>query len=198
MQRTLSIPKQFERLCLLAHFDRFKINALSLADLTDHPKAPQLHSQAGMDFSRLPLGHWTPDRPTHRDLKFSVLLPFLPPVPHALLTNVDFGGPGALLLKSLTMLTFYMTQAPRPFIGLEIFYSDGESTLFGSNRGCGISFPINGPMGERINEVRVLDERNELGVIAQEVGLGGIQVSAQHIPPTSVIAADRYPDLHQL
>lgn len=33
-QRTISIPKQFEQLCLFAHLERLKINGLSLGDMS--------------------------------------------------------------------------------------------------------------------------------------------------------------------
>lgn len=137
---------------------------------------------------------WTPHPPRHEDLIISTLLPSQPPRAFEPLINIDFGGPRGLLLGSLTRLAFHMASSPYPLIGIEIFYSDGKSVLFGSNSGCEISFFVNGSNGERINQVGILED-NQRHYSA--IGLGGLQVFL-HIPQASVCDANFDPGFNQL
>lgn len=94
------------------------------------------------------------------------------------LANIDFGGPRGLLLGSLTSLAFHMTSDPDPILGIEISHSDGGSVLFGSSGGCRVSFFVDGPKGERVNQIGILEDRpREHGQTCwATIGLGGLQV----------------------
>lgn len=106
-------------------------------------------------------------------MAISTPLPSQPPRAFEPLTNIDFGGPRGQLLGSLTRLTFHMTSTPHPIMGIEIFYSDGRSVLFGSNGGCAISCCIDGSKGDHINRVGILENDRIRRSITD---LGGLQV----------------------
>jgi hypothetical protein len=76
------------------------------------------------------------------------------------LCNMDFGGPGGSLLRSLTRLVFRMEYAT-PFVGLECHYRDQPIRVFGdtSPTACELSFLVNGTAGERINCVDLMVRR---------------------------------------
>lgn len=140
-QGILSIPERLDWYCLLAGLDCFKIVSLGLGKLTGHAGASvKFPSQGVMDSSCVQSHLWTPHPPRHEDLIISTLLPSQPSRAFEPRINIDFGGSRGLLLGSLTRLAFHMASSPYPLIGIEIFYSDGKSVLFGSNSGCEISF----------------------------------------------------------
>ena len=97
-------------------------------------------SQGVMDSSGVQSHLWTLHPPRQEDRTISALLPSQPSRAFEPRINIDFGGSRGLLLGSLTRLVFHMASSPYPLIGIEIFYSDGKSVLFGSNSGCEISF----------------------------------------------------------
>jgi hypothetical protein len=170
----LSIPETLNRSCLLVGLDCFKIVSLGLGKLTGHVAAPVKSPSQDVQ-SQL----WIPHAPGHEHLAISTILPFQPSRAFEPRINIDFGGSRGLLLGSLTRLVFHMTSSPYPLIGIEIFYSDEKSVLFGSNGGCEISLFVDGSNGERINQVGIL-EVNHYSVM----GLGGLQVFL-HTPQAS-------------
>lgn len=181
---TLSIPERLNRYYLLAGLDRFKIVSLGLGELTSHRGASlKLPSQGAMDSPRVQSHLWTPHPPRHEGVRISSLLPSQPSRAFEPLTNIDFGGPRGLLLGSLTRLALHMASDPHPLIGIEISYSDGRSVLFGSNRGCGISFFVDGSKGERINRIGILEDNRRYHPI---IGLGGLQVLSTYSPSIRV------------
>lgn len=179
-QGILSIPERSNWYCLLAGLDCYKIISLGFGKLTGHAGASvKFPSQCVMDSSCVQSHLWTPHPPRHEDLIFSTLLPSQPSRAFEPRINIDFGGSRGLLLGSLTRLAFHMASSPYPLVGIEIFYSDGKSVLFGSNSGCEISLFVNGSNGERINQVGILqDSRKHHSAI----GLGGLQVFSTYSP----------------
>lgn len=109
----------------------------------------------------------------HEGLLVSLLLPSEPPRAFEPLSNIDFGGPGGRCLMSLIRLDFHMTSYPHPLIGIGYHYADGKSVFFGSTGGCAISIPINGPSGERISGISIVEDNRDLFL---SEGLGGLQV----------------------
>ncbi|OQE10215.1 hypothetical protein PENVUL_c004G08176 [Penicillium vulpinum] len=185
---TLSIPERPNQCCLLVGLDRYKIVSLGFGEMANHLETlKSSHSQSVRDSSRVQSYLWMPHPPRHDDLSISILLPSASPRAFEPLTNIDFGGQRGLLLASLTRLTFHMASDPYLFIGIEVSYSDGRSVLFGSNGGCGISFFIDGPKGERINRIGMLPNirrptirRPEIRGSDPEGSIGGLQVSTNY------------------
>lgn len=170
----LSIPENgSEWPDLLAGLDYFKIVSLGLSEI---PKSP---SNDVIDPFGMQSALWAPHPPSENDLKFSPLLP-LSDSSRAFdpLMNIDFGGPKGVRLGLLTRLTFHMTAHPMPLVGIEIFYSDGNSSLYGTRGGCELSFFIDGPKGECIDHIDILEEssQNHPGKI-----LGGLQVHIETV-----------------
>ena len=171
---TLKIPEKSDQCCLLAGLDRYKIVLLSLREVKDHLEGSSDSSSRDMIDKSLEQSYlWTPQGPKHEGLKISTLLPHEPPREFQALTNIDFGGPNGLLLGSLTSLTFHMTSTPLPLIGIRISYSDRRSAQFGSDKGCELTLFINGPEGERINSIGILEDNREYH---RNTGLGGLRV----------------------
>ena len=136
-----------------------------------------------MDSSGVQSHLWTLHPPRQEDRTISALLPSQPSRAFEPRINIDFGGSRGLLLGSLTRLVFHMASSPYPLIGIEIFYSDGKSVLFGSNSGCEISFFVNGSNGERINQVGILEDSQRHH---SATGLGGLQVFSTYSPSIRV------------
>ncbi|KAE8137955.1 hypothetical protein BDV38DRAFT_292569 [Aspergillus pseudotamarii] len=176
---TLTIPDGTYCCFLVIGLDHFKIVSIGLGKLTDRSGASEEFPQGVMGSCCLPshLCLWTPHPPQHEDSEISPLLPSQPARPFEPLTNIDFGGPRGLLLASLTKLVFHMASGPYPLMGIEVFYCDGRSVLFGSNRGCGISFLIAGSQGERIIAFNVLEDNRRYHPAS---GLGGVEVSTNY------------------
>ncbi|KAI9045251.1 F-box protein [Aspergillus affinis] len=175
---TLTIPEGNNQYCLLASLDRFKIVSIGLGELIDHPGDSLTPSSQGKTNLSPAQSHlWIPHVPAYEDLIISDLLPSRPSRTFEPLTNIDFGGSRGLLLGSLTRLTFYMASRPHPLIGIEIFYSNGNSTLFGSNGSCGVSLFVDGPGGERINRIGILEDKF---VLDPATGLAGLQISTNY------------------
>ncbi|KAJ5833106.1 hypothetical protein N7474_001417 [Penicillium riverlandense] len=175
---TIGIPDKLEQYRLLAGLDRYKIVSLGLGELTLNPRpgaSPKLTSQDAMDSLRVQSYLWTSHLPGHEGLRISPLLPSMPSRAFEPLTNIDFGGPRGLFLKSLTRLTFYMASDSYPITGIEIFYSDRRSLLSGTKDGCELSFFLDGSNGERINQLGVLEDSWR-----DSVGLGGLQISTNY------------------
>ena len=177
-QGILSIPERLDWYCLLAGLDCFKIVSLGLGKLTGHAGASVKVPSQGVQ-SHL----WTPHPPRQEYRTISALLPSQPSRAFEPRINIDFGGSRGLLLGSLTRLVFHMASSPYPLIGIEIFYSDGKSVLFGSNSGCEISFFVNGSNGERINQVGILEDSQRHH---SATGLGGLQVFSPYSPSIRV------------
>ena len=174
---SLFVQQDSEWSCLVAGLDNYKIVSLGLGEriasstdsvdesghLADDINAPSI-------FSSL----WTPNIPEEKDLKLGTLLPSQPLDVFEPLINVDFGGPKGIRLGELTRLTCYMTSGYRPLIGIEVFYADGTSFLYSSGGGCEISFFLNGPAGERIHQVGIVEKKSGDD---SEIPLSGLQVS---------------------
>ncbi|KAF9893998.1 hypothetical protein FE257_008969 [Aspergillus nanangensis] len=74
--------------------------------------------------------------------------------------NIDFGGPGGILLKALTKLVVHMAIGPLPVVGVDFSYADSTVKHFGHRGQNQLTFYVNGPAGERITKiVVVLDVR---------------------------------------
>lgn len=173
-QGVLSAPERVTKSLLLVGLDRFKVVSLGLGQLSDH-QGPSLKSpsQNIIDSPRERPRLWTPYPPRHEGLKISTLSPSLPTRPFELLTNIDFGGPRGVLLGSLERLVVHIAPSPRLLIGVNIFYSDGKSISFGSSDGFEISFFINGSKGERIDQIRILEQTKKFSTATK---LNGLQV----------------------
>ena len=194
-QGALNVPNRLDPNYLLAGLDQFKIVWLGLGELIEPPQASlKSLSQDVTDVSYVQSHLWTPQSPRHDNLKLSPLLPSLPSQPFEPLTNIDFGGPRGLLLGSLTGLTFHMASRPHPLIGIELSFANGKSVLFGSDRGCGISFLIAGSTGERVNRVSILKDNRDY---YPTPGLGGLEVCSKHFQ-ASVDDTNTYPDRNKL
>ncbi|OJI85315.1 hypothetical protein ASPTUDRAFT_65238 [Aspergillus tubingensis CBS 134.48] len=167
-QGTLQIPTRANEYHLLADIDRFKIVSLGLAEwIDDHQSSlHRAHSNVKVSF-HAPSQLWIPHAPIHEGLVVSLLLPPEPPRAFEPLSNIDFGGPG----------DFHMTSYPHPLIGIGYHYADGKSVFFGSTGGCAISIPINGPSGERISGISIVEDNRDLFL---SEGLGGLQVSTNY------------------
>ena len=138
-----------------------------------------------MDSSCVGESHlWKPHLPGHEDLEISSLLPPQPPQDFEQLVNIDFGGTRGLLLGSLTRIAFHMASSPCPLIGIEICYSDGKSIHYGSHGGCGISFFIDGPRGERINQIGILEQNS---IYHPAMDLTGLQVFFPMYSPSTFL-----------
>ncbi|RAK84621.1 hypothetical protein BO79DRAFT_202256 [Aspergillus costaricaensis CBS 115574] len=177
-QGTLQIPTRADQYHLLADIDRFKIVSLGLADwIDDHQSSlHRTHSDVKEPF-HTPSQLWIPHAPMHEGLLVSLLLPSGSPRAFEPLSNIDFGGPGGRCLMSLIRLDFHMTSYPHPLIGIGYHYADGKSVFFGSTGGCAISIPINGPSGERISGIRIVEDNRD---VYHSEGLGGLQVSTNY------------------
>lgn len=167
-QGMLIVSEKSNRTYLLAGLDRYKIFLLAVGHAGASLKLP---SQGVLDSYRVQ------EQSRHEDLRISTPLPSQPSRAFESLTNIDFGGPIGLHLGSLTRLTFHMTSTPHPIMGIEIFYADGRSVLFGSNGGCGISFCTDGSKRERINRVGILENDR---IHRSITGLGGLQMSTNY------------------
>ncbi|KAL4778402.1 hypothetical protein BJX76DRAFT_362764 [Aspergillus varians] len=171
---------------LLAGLDLYRIISLGVYDLVNDPDVPSGMSSQPAVLRRQP--HlWMPCLPTYDSLQLSALYPPLPNLPFEPLLNVDFGGPGGLYLSRLTELVCYMGYGSHPVLGMEAIYADGRSVLFGSRRGCRLSFAIGGPDGERITEIGILkyiDDYVQTTMNTQVTsrGLCGLQVTTNHGP----------------
>ncbi|KAI2904008.1 hypothetical protein CBS63078_5839 [Aspergillus niger] len=155
-QGTLQIPKRPSQYHLLADLDRFKIVSLGLTESTDAHQGSLHRSPSDVkDSLRAHSQLWAPHAPMYEGLFVSLLLPPEPPRAFEPLSNMDFGGPG----------------------GMGYHYADGKSVFFGSTGGCAISIPINGPDGERISGVSIVEDNRDL---VQSEGLGGLQVSTNY------------------
>ncbi|KAL4915381.1 hypothetical protein BDW62DRAFT_125057 [Aspergillus aurantiobrunneus] len=145
---------------LVAGLDLFKIVWLGIGGLAHDPdvsRAPDEETHSGAQ-SHL----WTPDIPAYEHLKLSSLLPSLPARPFQPLVDLDFGGLGGSLLSRVARVVFYMEYDPSPVLGVKVIYNNGESVLLGGERGCELSFPIDGANGERITTVGVLHHTQPL------------------------------------
>ncbi|GLA14303.1 hypothetical protein AnigIFM62618_000679 [Aspergillus niger] len=177
-QGTLQIPKRPNQYHLLADVDRFKIVSLGLTESTDAHQGSLHRSPSDVkDSLRSHSQLWAPHAPMYEGLFVSLLLPPEPPRAFEPLSNMDFGGPGGRYLMSLTRLDFHVTSYPHPLIGMGYHYADGRSIFFGSTGGCAISIPINGPDGERISGVSIVEDNRDF---VQSEGLGGLQVSTNY------------------
>lgn len=172
-QGTMNLPDGTPGPFLFAGLDNFKIVSLGLGQLIDHPE-PSLNVFSGdaMDSPNVNTRLWTPYPPMYEDVRVSPLLPSEPSTTFEPLSNIDFGGPKGMHLGSVTRLAFHMESFPHPLIGMEIFYYDGKSMLFGSSSGCMISLFVNGPRGERVTELSVLEDNRD----SPAMGLGGLKV----------------------
>lgn len=175
---TLSTPeKNLDSYFLLADLDYYKIVSLGLGKLTgDASASAKSSSQGATDSSCVQSQTWESYPPNHENLAISVLLVLLPDIPSPAFApriSIDFGGLGGLHLRSLTILIFHMSEGPCPINGVEMFYSDGSSVLSGSTGSCEMSFFINGPGGERINEVAVVGNEEDHHT---HICLGGLRV----------------------
>lgn len=197
-QGILSIPEKPDWHWLLAGLDCFKIVSLGLGRLTGHAAGAsvKLPSQGvSMDSSCVQSHLWTPHPPRHEDLIISTLLPSQQSRAFEPRINIDFGGSRGLLLRSLTRLAFHMASGPYPLMGIEIFYSDGKSILFGSNHDCELSFVVNGSNGEHINQVGILEDSQRHH---SAIGLGGLQVFSTYSPSISCAMLIFAPGLDKL
>lgn len=79
------------------------------------------------------------------------------PRPFNPLFNMDFGGENGQLLKDLIRVVAHMVYESRPIIGLEFVYVGGNSKLFGIGGEAEMSFVLDGPSGERIIELTVVE-----------------------------------------
>ncbi|KAL3469477.1 hypothetical protein BJX99DRAFT_265147 [Aspergillus californicus] len=184
---TLPISPVLQQPYLLAGLDRFKIVSLGLGKLTGDPGSSlNASSQTARDPSCALSRLWMPHPPVNKGLMLTDLLPCRRYRAFEPLTNIDFGGPKGLRLGTLIRLVVYMVKGTCPLIGMEAFYSNGTSTLFGSNLGCGLSLFLSGPKGERINRIGILQgyaSRRPLvnfnGFVPPnpQPGLGGLQIS---------------------
>ncbi|KAL4925560.1 uncharacterized protein BDV17DRAFT_283839 [Aspergillus undulatus] len=147
---TLSMPEGTYGHHLLAGLVRSKIVSMSISQLVDHAvDSPKAASQDVMSPSSVRSRLWISPAPLQDGLRLSTLSLPWPPQNFLPLTDIDFGGPGGLLLvywKDLHSIGLYS---------------------FGLNGGCGISYFINGPKWERINPItplyhRVQQEATEL------------------------------------
>ncbi|GLA27474.1 hypothetical protein AnigIFM63326_004683 [Aspergillus niger] len=177
-QGTLQISERLNQYHLLADVDRFKIVSIGLTDTTDaHQESLHRSPSDVKDSLRAHSQLWPPHAPMYEGLFVSLLLPPEPPRAFEPLSNMDFGGPEGRYLMSLTRLDFHVTSYPHPLIGLGYHYADGRSVFFGSTGGCAISIPINGPDGERISGVSIVEDNRDF---VQSEGLGGLQVSTNY------------------
>ncbi|KAL4915861.1 hypothetical protein BDW62DRAFT_203313 [Aspergillus aurantiobrunneus] len=137
----------------------FKIVALGIGNLSNDPNASEADTGILCESltPHVEFNLWMPHPPAYDDIEFSALQPSMPTRLFEPLVSIDFGGPGGLLLSSLKRLVFYMGPGTHHVIGLEVFYADGSSFFFGTNWGCELSFPIDGPNGERVNGISTLN-----------------------------------------
>ena len=121
----------------------------NLRDIEDSSSREYYDDGTSITRSRL----WLFDGLTHPNTSISRIEPPLGPYSFDTLLSIDFGGPGGILLASLTRLVVHMDSEIAPIVGFEFFYGD-RRTQFGSDRGIEMSALIDGPGGERIIDVK--------------------------------------------
>ncbi|KAL4802581.1 hypothetical protein BDV18DRAFT_163983 [Aspergillus unguis] len=155
-QGILRVPQGIGKCGLLLGLDHFKILSLGFVEFTTGPVFPRPPPQSPPSLNP-ELYLWTPN-PLREGAVFGALLPSgnnAMSGAYSPLYNIDFGGGSGELLDSLTRVVFYVDRSP-PFNGVEFLYADGSVKIYGERRGCEISFLIDGPAGERIERVLVL------------------------------------------
>lgn len=153
---------------------------LDAPNRTPNPSAPSLSS---------PLSYlWTPKFPEHKDLFVDSIQP--PRSAAFAVVDVDFGGPNGKYLTSLTRVVLHMMSAEMPIIGMQFFYTN-MSFKFGIGGQTELSFIIDGPGGERIDDVEI---------IVDDPGhhMRGIQVRATSYQLTPDILIQSYMILFQV
>lgn len=100
---------------------------------------------------------WYPKPPRYQDVALGSILPRVPTGPFSPLVNMDFGGPGGVLLQSLTRLIVHVAHNRYPIVGMEFRYGD-ESVRFGGQGSVQITTLIDGPAGERIQSVDIITD----------------------------------------
>ncbi|KAL5356595.1 hypothetical protein BJX96DRAFT_171757 [Aspergillus floccosus] len=113
---------------------------------------------------------WLPDVPRRKHVFLNGLKPKTAPRGLLAQLDIDFGGPQGSLLGLLTRMVVYVSTSPCPITGMVFFYTDGSTRSFGIRGQSEISFYVDGPGGERILEVIVVDD----GI---QPGLTGFKVS---------------------
>lgn len=180
--------------------------------MTNHPHTALERPSQEMGFFHVHSHLWIPSIPTYEGLEITALQPPAPSSGRTFepLVNVDFAGPGGRLLSSLTRLVCYLSKYTHPLMGFEMIYADGKSILFGSNGGCELSFPIDGPKGERINKVGILDDSHEDYLFNDFPGnngqdsrridrhLSGLQVCLRYSVPQRLSSANSVPGINKL
>ncbi|KAL4966490.1 F-box protein [Aspergillus stella-maris] len=141
---------------LRVEVDFYKIVSIGTCYPVDGQKPASLHLPSPSTSLSRYTDLWNPCPPTYNQVYTTPLQPSPPRLQFEYLLNMDFGGPGGHHLSDLTGLVCFMGNDPHAVHGLMAFYTDGRSVLFGSKRGCGLSFAISGPMGERIVEIRIM------------------------------------------
>ncbi|KAL4876688.1 hypothetical protein BJY04DRAFT_199618 [Aspergillus karnatakaensis] len=166
----IRFPQCLGPCALVAGSDRFRIFSLGFGELIE--PLPSGTWKPPQDKSDPETCLWKPYRPAHNPLHFSLSFANRPIRLSGPMQNVDFGGPRGVLLNTLVRIVFYMDRNT-PYTGIESFYKDGVSRLFGYKRGCEISFLIDGPIGERITQVRLLTSGRPARVV-------GLQLLTNH------------------
>jgi hypothetical protein len=119
---------------------------------------------------------WNPKEP--ETLGHEVILPTIPEQSKAVeptfFLNMDFCGPGGILLSRLTRITALHDDRLGSFKGFAFSYTDGSRSCFGMTKVVNTasdtwscieqSFSIDGPGGERIVSVKSESELNEFHV----------------------------------
>ncbi|KAL3480802.1 hypothetical protein BJX99DRAFT_272534 [Aspergillus californicus] len=168
----LEVPQGLTtRESLVVGLDRHKIVSLALGQVVEHAGViteSSFQEKPDEVQSRL----WIPHAPAHQGVKITSLLSEEARRPFEPLLNIDFGGLNGSLLPSLMRLTIYMVSPPYPIAGIEIWHGDEMSTSFGSSSGCGLSFFIDGPGGERIDRIDA--------VYGSSQSLCGLQLSTNY------------------
>ncbi|KAK2789239.1 hypothetical protein FQN52_006331 [Onygenales sp. PD_12] len=103
---------------------------------------------------------WVPEVPRDRDIILGSLEPKLDhrvPVNFEPRFDIYFGGPKGLLLSHLTRVVVHMLCDDCLIIGMTFYYTD-HSVNFGSSGETEIPFLIDGPNGERIISLEVLND----------------------------------------
>lgn len=92
---------------------------------------------------------WKPRIPLH--LTAEELTPSLRPPPKSgPIFNIDFGGTDGGYLSHLIRISAIIDGEPWGIIGLEFFYDNGLSSLYGRIGGLERTYQIDGPAGERV------------------------------------------------
>ncbi|KAL4902684.1 hypothetical protein BDW74DRAFT_56524 [Aspergillus multicolor] len=169
-----TVPNGDTGFCLTAGLDLLKIVSLGVSQPLGHPSDVSPPTIASPVQKHL----WMPYPPLHKDIKITVLHSRQESLPFEPLHNIVFGGPGGALLPSLTSLVFHMDSRPNPLVGIEIFYNDGHSDLYGRKLGCALSFSIDSANGERIGQVGTLEwSENDCLWPLFSLGLCGLQLT---------------------